>query len=136
MIVLTNHRYSLIKKKIMIGHGKKKNYNIWKILLQWNYNDNGNSFIRTFSWWETLGRFDSILMAKRLNYMFIGGCWCWYVFVFSFPFCTAWRQWAPLFMWNTKRQCRPASVDGWHTVWWRNSEWCYWISIKWKRFSH
>lgn len=24
MIVLTNHRYSLIKKKIMIGHGKKK----------------------------------------------------------------------------------------------------------------
>lgn len=32
-------------------------------------------------------------------------------FLFVFLFCTAWRQWAPLFMWNTKRGCHPAS-DG------------------------
>lgn len=99
-----NNQSIWFKKRKQIGCIKKKRYG--KTLSKWTQR-------KEFSWWEIFGRRESFFICDEtelLVHWLVSRLVLFFVFPLWFPFCTAWRQWAPLFTRNTKR-CRPAS-DG------------------------
>lgn len=91
---------------------------------------NGKSCHKTFSWWEIL---TALLIELRVHWLVL-----MLVFIFFFHCLFSLFIFAlhggnkPHYSCETLRKCHPASAVGQRAKSEANTDWCFWIFIKWK----